>query len=70
MMSSNQYQAAAFLVSTAKGGKRTVRKFSHYPTVPAHHPNRAVRRLARKGRVDLMPTAWRTFFTNLNLGRR
>lgn len=62
----NHYQASAFQVST-KDGKRTVRELSDYPVIPAGYPNRAVRRTLARGRVDLLPTAWREFVTNLRV---
>lgn len=62
----NQHQAEAFQVFT-KNGKRTIRELSSYPVIPAGHPNRAVRRTLERGRVDLLPTPWREFITNLRV---
>lgn len=67
MMTSNQHQAEAFAVPT-KRGFRTVRRFSQYPAVASTYPNRSVRRTLARGRLDLLPTEWRTHITNLNLG--
>lgn len=58
MMTSNRFQAESFQTPT-KHGQRTHRELSTYPTVPATYPNREVRRLALRRRVDLMPTPWR-----------
>lgn len=62
----NQYQAAALQFPT-KNGTRTIRSLSSYPVIPAGHPNRSVRRTLARGRVDLLPTPWREFVTNLRL---
>lgn len=61
MTSSNQFQAQAFQINTAKGGCRTVRMFSIYPQVPALHPNREVRRAFARGQLQRLPSEWRVW---------
>lgn len=48
-------------------GYRTVREASIYPVVPANYPNRQVRRLVARKRIDLLPTEWRIHLTPLIL---
>ncbi|MFN3914752.1 MAG: hypothetical protein ACK4K3_07515 [Aquabacterium sp.] len=59
---SSDRQAVAIRFGTKKGTK-TLREYSSYPVFPAAYPNRKIRRLYARDRVDLMPTEWRVFIT-------